>query len=137
MRSSRLDGGAAEGKKASKTINCQYYSHICLSQLPLSLPPFPAALSSWYVQPPRRPAIKKHPPERDFLALNKLAAQSGLTTAHEQAQFRATHDIRVKEKERVTKSRQKIDENITFGITTRLVCLQKENQTMLTPLNVN
>lgn len=80
--------------------------------------PSTTALSSWYVQP-TRPAVKKHPPERDFLALNKLAAQSGLTTAHEQTQFRATHDILLKEKEPVSRSRQKIDENMTFGITTR------------------
>ena len=59
--------------------------------------------------------------ERDFLALNKAAVQSGLTTAQEQQQYRATHDIRKKDdSERMaSKSTLKFDEDAVFGISTR------------------
>lgn len=61
-------------------------------------------------------------PDRDFLALNKAAVQSGLTTAQEQQQYRATHDIRKKDdSERMaSKSTLKFDEDMVFGISTRL-----------------
>lgn len=62
--------------------------------------------------------------ERDFISLNKAAVESGLTTASEQARFRATHDIRRKPADT---ARAKSDKSIqfppdmTFGISTRYV----------------
>ena len=58
---------------------------------------------------------------RDFIALNKASVQSGLTTAQEQQQYRATHDIRKKDDSDRTasKSTPKFDEEMVFGISTR------------------
>lgn len=60
-------------------------------------------------------------PDRDFMALNRSAVQAGLTTAPEQYQFRATHDIRRKvqsegEKKKITR---RIPPSMVFGIPTR------------------
>lgn len=56
------------------------------------------------------------------MKLNRLAAQSGLTSAHEQTQFRACNDIRrpseEEEKER-RQSQYKIPEDMVFGVSTR------------------
>ena len=81
----------------------------------------PTALSSWNVHRPAFSATRKKMAERDFLALNKAAVQSGLTTAQEQQQYRATHDIRKKDdSERMaSKSTLKFDEDMAFGISTR------------------
>ena len=59
--------------------------------------------------------------ERDFIALNKASVQSGLTTAQEQQQYRATHDIRKKDDadRTASKSTPKFDEEMVFGISTR------------------
>ena len=59
--------------------------------------------------------------ERDFIALNKASVQSGLTTAQEQQQYRATHDIRKKDDSERTasKSTMKFDDEMAFGISTR------------------
>ena len=59
--------------------------------------------------------------ERDFIALNKAAVNNGLTTAQEQAQYRATHDIRRRDDSDMTsrKSTFKFDPEVTFGISTR------------------
>ena len=59
--------------------------------------------------------------ERDFIALNKASVQSGLTTAQEQQQYRATHDIRKRDDSDRTasKSTPKFDEEMVFGISTR------------------
>ena len=79
------------------------------------------ALSTWD-HCKSRSAGKKKIPEKDFLALNRLAAQSGLTTAHEQTQFRACNDIRRRSEEddqRRLKSRQSVPDDIVFGISTR------------------
>lgn len=83
--------------------------------------PSRTALSSWNVHHPTRSASRRKIAEKDFLALNKAAVQSGLTSAHEQAQFRATHDIRRRdEPERVsTRSTPKLPPDMVFGISTR------------------
>lgn len=69
--------------------------------------------------------VGKKKPEKDFVKLNRLAAQSGLTTAHEQTQFRACNDIRrpseEEERER-RKSQHIIPEDMVFGISTRYTC---------------
>lgn len=84
------------------------------------------AVSSWYGHR-RSPPSAGQQPKKDFVALNKLAAQSGLTTVHEQSQFRACNDIRVREKEvkgRDSASRA-YNEDTTFGIATRLAKSRK------------
>ena len=66
-------------------------------------------------------ATQNQTPEKDFIALNKMAAQNGLTTAQEQSQFRACHDIRRRDKDRdsqLAKSRYP-PEGMTFGVSTR------------------
>ena len=82
---------------------------------------FIPALSSWNAHRPTFSATSKKMAERDFLALNKAAVQSGLTTAQEQQQYRATHDIRKKDdSERMaSKSTLKFDDEMVFGISTR------------------
>ena len=81
---------------------------------------FPAALSSWNSYHPTKSASRKIA-ERDFIALNKSAVQSGLTTAQEQTQFRATHDIRRRdESERISsRSAPQFPRDMVFGISTR------------------
>lgn len=60
-------------------------------------------------------------PERDFIALNKASVECGLTKAHEQTQFRATHDIRRRDDEgrRSSTVGAKFPEDMVFGISTR------------------
>ena len=45
------------------------------------------AVSLWHYQKTRSQ------PEKDFIDLNKLGAQNGLTSAHEQSQFCRCNDI--------------------------------------------
>ncbi|KAK1155508.1 cilia- and flagella-associated protein 77-like [Acipenser oxyrinchus oxyrinchus] len=55
---------------------------------------------------------------QDFMALNREAVKSGLVTAHEHYQFRATHDLKLrplKEEARLDRS----PPDITFGVHTR------------------
>ena len=79
------------------------------------------ALSSWYAQPSKASRQKKVA-ERDFIALNRASVQCGLTTAHEQAQFRATHDIRRRDDaDRSTVTAPKFPSDMVFGISTRFV----------------
>lgn len=79
------------------------------------------ALSTWHSQYSKRSAGRKKTPEKDFITLNRLAAQSGLTTAHDQTQFRACHDIRKREKEDdlTIQGSQKFPVDRVFGISTR------------------
>ncbi len=75
-------------------------------------------MSNWRGHHPTA-GVKKIP-ERDFIALNKRAIDSGLTTAQEQAQYRATHDIRRKEDIKSPKNTASaFNEDMTFGISTR------------------
>ena len=79
------------------------------------------ALSSWNVHHPTGGAPKKEA-ERDFIALNRAAVECGLTTAQEQAQFRATHDIRRRDEEEENKTssaKTKFPTDMVFGISTR------------------
>ena len=70
---------------------------------------------------PNRGVGPKKEAERDFVALNKASVECGLTTAHEQMQFRATHDIRRRDEERRRSSTvgAKFPEDMVFGISTR------------------
>ena len=79
------------------------------------------ALSTWHSQYSKRSAGRKKTPEKDFITLNRLAAESGLTTAHDQTQFRACHDIRKREKEDdlTIQGSQKFPVDRVFGISTR------------------
>lgn len=80
----------------------------------------PIALCSWNVVKPRRVSTAQ-PEERDFVRLNKMAVQAGLTSAPEQYQFRATHDVKVSSgsKERSLNKLKKIPPSMVFGISTR------------------
>jgi len=79
------------------------------------------ALSSWNAHYPTRSASRKKVAERDFITLNKSAVQSGLTTAQEQTQFRATHDIRRRDDSdrKSSQSNSKFPADMVFGISTR------------------
>ena len=78
------------------------------------------ALSSWDVHHPTHGGPKKEA-ERDFVALNKASVECGLTTAHEQTHFRATHDIRRRDDEgrRSSTAQAKFPPDMVFGISTR------------------
>jgi hypothetical protein len=77
------------------------------------------ALCSWNVIKPR--VVTKQPEERDFVRLNKMAVQAGLTSAPEQYQFRATHDVKVSSasKDRSLNQIKKIPPSMVFGVPTR------------------
>ncbi|CAB4021232.1 Hypothetical predicted protein [Paramuricea clavata] len=76
------------------------------------------ALCSWNVV---RPSAATQPQERDFVKLNKMAVQAGLTSAPEQYQFRATHDVKVSSasKDRSLNKLKKIPPSMVFGVPTR------------------
>lgn len=59
--------------------------------------------------------------ERDFIALNKGAVATGLVTAKEHFQYRATHDVRrrVSEEDKMKILTRRIPPDMTFGISTR------------------
>lgn len=59
--------------------------------------------------------------ERDFMALNRAAVQSGLVTAPEHYEFRATHDVRRKTAgdEKTRTRTRRIPPTMVFGISTR------------------
>lgn len=59
--------------------------------------------------------------ERDFMALNRAAVLAGLTTASEQYQYRATHDIRRSlNKEEGNKSKtRRLPATMVYGVSTR------------------
>lgn len=79
------------------------------------------ALSSWNTYQNASASAPKKLAERDFIALNKAAVQSGLTTAQEQQQYRATHDIRLRDDSERTssQSKSKLQQEMAFGISTR------------------
>lgn len=58
---------------------------------------------------------------RDFMALNKACVGSGLITAKEQFEYRATHDVRkrVTEEEKNKTKIRRIPASMTFGVSTR------------------
>ena len=53
--------------------------------------------------------------------LNRAAVQSGLTTAQEQQQYRATHDMRQRDdsERKLSKNTLKIGPDVAYGISTR------------------
>ncbi|CAG2257378.1 unnamed protein product [Mytilus edulis] len=59
--------------------------------------------------------------ERDFMALNRAAVQTGLVTANENYEFRATHDVRRKTAgdEKTRTRTRRIPPSMVFGISTR------------------
>lgn len=79
------------------------------------------ALSSWNIHHPTRSVGSKPKAERDFITMNKAAIQSGLTTAQEQQQYRATHDIRRRDdsERKLSKNTLKTDPDMAYGISTR------------------
>lgn len=96
----------------------------CTHVNPLAYPhPHTLAVSNWKVHCPTRSPSHKKVAEKDFISLNKSAVQSGLTTAQEQAQFRATHDIRRRDDPERKSSRNstKFPPDMVFGISTRCV----------------
>ncbi len=79
---------------------------------------FLSAMSNWRGH--RATVGLKKVPERDFIALNKHSIDNGLTTAQEQAQYRATHDIRRREDSTTPKNTAlTFSDDMTFGISTR------------------
>ncbi|KAK3087794.1 hypothetical protein FSP39_010645 [Pinctada imbricata] len=66
-------------------------------------------------------ARKDKKAERDFMALNKAAIQSGLVTAQENYEFRATHDVRRKTAgaESTRTRTRRLPPTMVFGISTR------------------
>lgn len=75
------------------------------------------AMGSWKTHKPTWHYVA--PPGKDFIALNKASILSGLTNAQEQQHYRATHDIRKKQKLPDEKEELKIPEGMVFGISTR------------------
>lgn len=108
MRTVCFDGGAAEGNQSSATFTT---AAILIT-----------ALSIWRGHSKKDALKNKAVPGKDYIALNILAAQSGLTTVQEQSQFRACNDIRRRDKKREeTSSKPHPPKDITYGIQTRLV----------------
>ncbi len=97
---------------ASEMTNLQNFGEICVLLSDSVITKWKFHKPSWEYCPP---------PGKDFVALNKGAILSGLTTAPEQQHFRTTHDIRIRQKEPPTlKDRSfKPPEGMTFGISTR------------------
>ena len=77
------------------------------------------ALCSWNTIKPKVVTHTKE--ERDFITLNKMAVQAGLTSAPEHYHFRATHDVKVASgaKERTLNKLKKIPPSMVFGVPTR------------------
>lgn len=69
--------------------------------------------------------LKEKKAPRDFIGLNKGAVQAGLTTAQEQFQYRATHDMRRKDSgnEKTSLKVKRIPPTMVFGIPTKYVYL--------------
>ena len=65
--------------------------------------------------------LKEKKAPRDFIGLNKGAVQSGLTTAQEHFQYRATHDMRRKDSgnEKTSLRVKRIPPTMVFGIPTK------------------
>nr|CAB3230275.1 cilia- and flagella-associated protein 77-like [Phallusia mammillata] len=64
---------------------------------------------------------REKPLQRDFVALNKGAVSSGLVSAKEHSQYRATNDVRrrVTEEDKKKILTKRIPPDMTFGISTR------------------
>ncbi|TSV94913.1 Cilia- and flagella-associated protein 77 [Bagarius yarrelli] len=76
------------------------------------------ALSNWYTPSLSLSKSAQYgKTERDFVALNREGLKSGLVTAKDLKQYRATHDIRRQEANKIFKSTPaKIPQDITFGV---------------------
>ena len=85
----------------------------------------PEALRGWssgVYFPKKGGASAEGRPDRDFMALNRAAVLAGLTTAPEQYQFRATHDIRKSietDAEKTSNKTRRLPPSMVFGIATR------------------
>lgn len=77
----------------------------------------PQALSSWKTHKMTWKYVA--PPGKDFIALNRSAVVSGLTTSQEQQHYRATHDIRRRLKTREERPKMMFPDDMVFGVTTR------------------
>ena len=67
--------------------------------------------------------LKAKKAQRDFIGLNKGAVQTGLTTAQEHFQYRATHDMRRKDfgNEKTLSKVKRIPPTMVFGVPTKYV----------------
>ena len=121
MRSVCLDGGAEEGRQGKTVLLQRSMLASCPCSPSIHTHNTPLALTSWNAHYPTRSAGRKKVAERDFITLNKSAVQSGLTTAQEQMQFRATHDIRRRDdsERKSSRSNPKFPADMIFGISTR------------------
>lgn len=104
--------------------DCEHRLMVYLSPCVFSLPDLwlvLSALSKWHT--PSLSISKSaqyRKAERDFVALNREGVKSGLVTAKELHQFRATHDIRRPVVSKTYKSAPvQIPQDITFGLPTR------------------
>ncbi|XP_015222649.2 cilia- and flagella-associated protein 77 isoform X1 [Lepisosteus oculatus] len=82
----------------------------------------PEAMSHWVtVVPTSLPGSSSRKMGKDFVALNREAVKSGLVTAQEHYQYRATHDIprRSPAREGSRLRRPRAPPDVTFGISTR------------------
>ncbi|XP_060762715.1 cilia- and flagella-associated protein 77 [Neoarius graeffei] len=79
------------------------------------------ALSSWYTPSPSSSSSTQYRKlEQDFVALNREGVKSGLVTAKELQQYRATHNIRRSVACKSFKSTPvRIPQDVTFGVPTR------------------
>lgn len=92
---------------------CNFYSKISLS-------PF-VAISNWQTH---TMSTRHRTAERDFIALNREGVKSGLVTAKELHQYRATHDIRRQPATREAFCRSappRITSDASFGVSNRWV----------------
>ncbi|XP_030647616.1 cilia- and flagella-associated protein 77 [Chanos chanos] len=79
------------------------------------------AISSWHTQslPASRHGAQRRELERDFVALNRESMKSGLVTAKELRQYRATHDVRRRANATRRPTPARIPPDATFGVSTR------------------
>jgi len=79
------------------------------------------AMSSWKLKDKNNQMEREKRGPRDFISLNKAATQSGLVTAQEHAQYRATHDVKriPSAREQNLKLPKRLPPNMVFGVPTQ------------------
>ncbi|XP_023665292.1 cilia- and flagella-associated protein 77 [Paramormyrops kingsleyae] len=81
------------------------------------------AISHWHLPPPPSTGslVHRRRVEKDFVALNREGVKSGLVTAKEHHQYRATHDIRLAPSKggSRTSAPPRLPPDMTFGVATR------------------
>ncbi len=78
-------------------------------------------MSSWKLKDKNNQMEREKRGPRDFISLNKAATQSGLVTAQEHAQYRATHDVKriPSAREQNLKLPKRLPPNMVFGVPTQ------------------